>query len=171
MAPLFDVSWQSMFVPSVPLAELVLRGSFVYLALFLFMRFLLKREAGELGIADLLVVVLIADASQNAMACEYKSVTDGIVLVGTIVAWNYFFDWLAYRFEWFERFAHPHAVILIANGRLLRRNMKKELVTEEELMSQLRQQGVLEVKDVKRACMEGDGHISVVKKEPSEKKG
>jgi uncharacterized membrane protein YcaP (DUF421 family) len=58
----------------------------------------LRREPGTVGIADLLMVVLIADASQNAMAGDYRSILDGLTLILTIVFWNYFMDWLTLRF-------------------------------------------------------------------------
>jgi hypothetical protein len=97
MKDLLRIDWNSVFVPTVSLAEIVLRGTLVYLLLFLLMR-LLRREAGTLGISDLLVVVLIADTAQNAMSSDYKSVTEGAVLVGTIIAWDYSLDWLGYKF-------------------------------------------------------------------------
>jgi hypothetical protein len=58
----------------------------------------LKREAGGVGITDMLVIVLLADAAQNAMAGEYKSISDGLVLVSTIIFWSYALDWLGYRY-------------------------------------------------------------------------
>ena len=60
--------------------------------MFALLRFVLKREAGTLAITDLLVVVLIADAAQNAMADDYRSVPDGLLLVATIVFWSYALD-------------------------------------------------------------------------------
>ena len=167
METLWQVDWKAAFVPTVSVAEIVLRGSLVYLFLFTVMR-VLRREAGSIGISDLLVVVLVADAAQNAMASEYKSITEGAVLVGTIVAWDYFFDWLGYRFPGTRRLLRPAALPLIVDGRMLRRNMRRELITEEELLSQLREQGVEGVEEVKRCCLEGDGRISVIKKEPKD---
>lgn len=161
-----SIDWQSVFVPSGSLIEIVLRGSVIYLALFLMMRFVLKREAGTVGMADLLMVVLVADAAQNAMARDYKSITEGLVLVGTIVFWNYALDWLGYHWPAFEWLVHPPPLPLVKAGRMLRRNMRQEMITEDELMSHLRQQGVDDVKAVKMAYMEGDGRISVVTYEP-----
>ena len=66
----------------------------MYLALFIMLRIVLKRQAGTLGMTDLLLITLLADASQNAMAGEYNSLPDGVVLVATIILWNYIFDWL-----------------------------------------------------------------------------
>lgn len=163
MEKLFRIDWQSVFVPTVSVAEIMLRGTLIYLALFLFLRFL-RREMGVIGIADLLVVVLIADASQNAMASDYKSVTEGIILVSTIAFWDYTLDWLAYRVPRLQKFVHPPPLLLVKDGELCRRNMRKEMITKEELMSQLREQGVEEVSEVKKAYMEGDGRISVISK-------
>jgi uncharacterized membrane protein YcaP (DUF421 family) len=164
MEMLWQVDWKAAFVPTVSVAEIVLRGSFIYLFLFFVLR-VLRREAGAIGISDLLVVVLVADAAQNAMSSEYKSITEGAVLVGTIVAWDYFLDWVGYRFPAARRLLRPAALPLVVDGRMLRRNMRRELITEEELMSQLREQGVESLDEVKRCCLEGDGHISVIKKE------
>jgi hypothetical protein len=79
---MFD--WQELFVPAHPISEIILRGTNTYIMLFLILRFLLKRQSGVIGIADLLVVVLIADAAQNAMASEYKSIAEGAILVLTV---------------------------------------------------------------------------------------
>jgi uncharacterized membrane protein YcaP (DUF421 family) len=164
MDSLLRIDWNSVFVPTVSLLEIVLRGTFVYLLLFFVLR-VLRREAGALGISDLLVVVLIADAAQNAMSSEYKSVTEGAVLVGTIIAWDYSLDWLGYRFPVLGRLLRPAPLPLVKDGRPLRQNLRKEMVSMEELMSQLREQGVEHLSEVKRCYLEGDGHVSVIKKD------
>jgi uncharacterized membrane protein YcaP (DUF421 family) len=71
---LFQIDWQALLVPQHSILEMMLRGTIMYVALFLILRFLTRRQFGQLGIADLLVIVLIADAAQNAMAHEYRSV-------------------------------------------------------------------------------------------------
>jgi uncharacterized membrane protein YcaP (DUF421 family) len=114
--------------------------------------------------ADLVVVVLIAEAAQNALADGYRSVTDGVVLVGTILFWSFAFDWLSHRFRAVERVVHPPPLRLVEDGRLLRRNMRRELITEDELMTQVRLQGLQSLDDVESAYMEGDGGISVIPK-------
>jgi uncharacterized membrane protein YcaP (DUF421 family) len=164
MVNFFQVDWKSAFVPSVGIIEIILRGTLVYLMLFVLLR-LLRREAGVIGIADVLVIVLIADAAQNAMAGEYKSITEGVVLVSTIAFWDYTLDWLGYRFPRFQRFVRPAPLLLIKDGRMLRKNMRHEMISEEELISQLREQGVEHVSEVKKCYLEGDGHISVIKVE------
>lgn len=168
MEKVFAVDWEAMFVPSTSLIEMVVRGTLVYLFLFLTLRFLLKRQAGMLNIADLLVIVVIADAVQNAMGSTYESVTEGAVLVLTIVFWDYAIDWLAFRFPAVERFVRPQPVLLIDRGRLLRRNMDREMITESELKTQLRHHGIESEAEVKAAAIEADGKLSVIKKRGGE---
>jgi uncharacterized membrane protein YcaP (DUF421 family) len=157
-------------MPSLHIWELVVRGSIVYLFLFVLLR-ILRRGAGAIGISDLLVVVLIADAAQNAMASEYKSITEGLILVTTIVAWDYFLDWLGYRFPRIRPLLRPSPLLLIKDGRIQKHNLRREMITEEELIEQLREQGVETVEEVKKSYMEGDGRISVITKDSKDKKG
>jgi uncharacterized membrane protein YcaP (DUF421 family) len=162
MHPLLQIDWHALLVPSVSLLELVLRGSVVYLGILAVMR-VLRREAGELSTADLLVVVLVADAAQNAMASEYHSITEGAVLIATIFGWNYLLDWLGYRFAWVHALLHPAPLLLVRDGRLQRRNLRAEMLTVADLKEQLREQGVAELAEVKRCYLEADGRLSVIK--------
>ena len=164
MLSFIQVDWESVFVPSLSIFEVILRGSLIYLFLFVVLR-VLRRGAGAIGISDLLVVVLIADAAQNALGKEYRSVTEGIVLVLTIVGWDYLFDWLGFRVPALRPLLRPQALLLIKNGKLQKRNIRKEMLSEEELLGELREQGVARVEDVKFSFMESNGHISVVKKD------
>jgi uncharacterized membrane protein YcaP (DUF421 family) len=132
------------------------------------LRFFLKRQAGALGISDLLVVVLLADAAQNAMGADYRSAPEGAALILTIVFWDYALDWLAFRFPAFERVVRPRPLLLIRNGRLQRRNIAREKVTDEELESQLRHHGLDSPAEVREAFMEADGRLSVVKRAKEE---
>lgn len=158
----FDVDWAKTFLPETPLLEIFLRGTVVYLVLFGVLRVVMRREAGAVGITDLLVVVLLADAAQNAMADDYTSIPDGVLLVATIVFWSHTLNWLGFRYPLIQRFVHPAPLKLVEDGRLLRRNMRRELVTEDEILSQIRLQGINDLQEVEEAYMEGDGRISVV---------
>ncbi len=135
----------------------------MYLGLFVLMRVILKRQTGAVGMSDLLLITLLADASQNGMAGEYHSITEGLALVLTIVFWNYALDWLSYRFEWFRKLIEPQPLPLIRNGNMIRENMRRELITVEELHGHLREQGIEHIAEVARATIESDGRISVVK--------
>jgi uncharacterized membrane protein YcaP (DUF421 family) len=142
MEGLLQIDYRSIFVPSLHLAEVVLRGTLVYLFLFIILR-VLRREAGAISIADLLVVVLIADAAQNAMASEYKSITEGAVLVGTIASWDYFLDWMGYRFPWFHRLLTPAPLPLIKDGRIMKKTPAPRTDHRRRTVGQLRASKIL----------------------------
>ncbi len=168
MDGVFGVDWGATLAPDTPLLEIFVRGSVTYIALFMLLRIIPKRESGAASITDLLVIVLIADAAQNAMSDDYTSITDGLLLVATIIFWSWMFNWLSFRFPRMERLLSPPSLPLVRDGRMLRRNMQKEMITEDELLSQLRLQGVSSVSDVKEARIESDGRISVVCDSPQQ---
>jgi len=158
------VDWAGVFGLSVPPLELIVRGSAMYLLLFLLFRVVVRRRVGAVGMADILVLVIVADAAQNAMAGEYKSVTDGAILVGTILGWDMLIDWANWRFPALRGWLEAPPLLLVRNGHVIRRNLRHEFVTEDELESKLRQQGVKDVSEVAEARMESDGEVSVIKK-------
>lgn len=160
-----SLDWAALFALHVSPAELVVRGSLMYWLLFLVFRFVLKRDVGAVGIADILLLVLIADASQNAMAGGYETVAEGLVLVATLVGWNYLFDWAAFRWKAVRRFVEPPPLLLVRRGRLLHRNLRAEHVTLNELKAHLRAHGLVSWHGVRAAYMESDGTFTVVKDE------
>ena len=170
MDAIFHVEWAELAVPTHSILEIVVRGTLMYLALFLILRFVMKRQTGSLGIADVLVIVVIADAAQNAFSKNYESITEGVILVLVIVFWDFLIDWASFRFPALRPILQRPPLPLITNGRLVRRNMHQEFVTDDDLMSQLRKQGIEDIADVKSAYMEGDGQLSVVEVEKPEGK-
>jgi uncharacterized membrane protein YcaP (DUF421 family) len=83
--------------------------------------------------------------------------------VATIAFWDFIIDWASFRFPALKRLGHAAPLQLIHDGRLLRRNLRKELVTLEELQGHLRKEGIDDIAKVKDAYMEGDGKISIVR--------
>ncbi|MDM0000600.1 DUF421 domain-containing protein [Variovorax sp. J22P240] len=152
-----------LFAREFPVWHMVVRGTVVYWFLLLVFRFVLRRDVGSMGVADLLFVVLVADAASNAMQGEYKSINDGLVLLATLVAWNFVLDWLSYRFAAVARFLEPQPEVLVRHGRVVRKAMKREMITMEELEGKLREAGVEALSEVRIARLEGDGKLSVFK--------
>src|SRR4051812_14078039 len=112
MPPMLSVDWLDIFGFTVSPIELVVRGTLVYFFLFCLFRFVVHRDVGGLGVSDLLLLVIIADASQNAMAGEYSSVSDGFVLISTLVGWSLALNFLSFRFRAFRRFVIPPPICL-----------------------------------------------------------
>lgn len=156
------VNWGKVLLPDTPLLEIFVRGTLTYFAIYILLRVVLKRETGGVDVTDVLVIVLIADAAQNAMAGDYTSVPDGILLVATIIGWSATVTWLGYKFPIFERLVHSAPLPLVKDGQLLRRNMAREFVTKEEIESQLRLHGLEELSDAKLVFMESDGQFSII---------
>lgn len=155
------MDWSQLFGFSVNPAEIVLRGTAIYWFIFLLFRFILRRDIGAIGITDIMLLVLIADAASNGMSGGYDSITDGCILIATLAGWNYILDWMSFHFPAARRAIQPPPLALIRDGQLQRRAMRKELITMEELNGKLREQGIEKVDEVKIAYLEEDGEISV----------
>jgi uncharacterized membrane protein YcaP (DUF421 family) len=158
------INWSQVFGIQTPLLEIVIRGSLMYLALFFLLRVVLRRESGDVSKSDTLVVVLLADAAQNGMAGSYISVPDGIALVAVIIAWSHLLNFLGYHSKFFERILYPSKLMIIKDGRMLRHNMRKELITVNELMTEVRKQGYSDISEIKSGYIESDGNFSFIDK-------
>ena len=163
MPNVFDINWNSLFQPSLGLAEIFVRGSLIYLALFLIFRFIVRRQSGNFGPADLLAIVLVADAAQNAMGKDYSSVTEGVLLVMTIVGWEYVLDWLAWRYPKLRPLLKVPPLKLVENGKLIDKNLRSEMLSEDEVIAGLREKGVRSLHDIEAAYLEASGKIAVIK--------
>jgi uncharacterized membrane protein YcaP (DUF421 family) len=150
-----------MFIPTESILEIIIRGTIMYLGMYALLR-VFRRQAGTVGIADLLVIVVIADAAQNGMAGDSKSITEALILITTIVLWDWFFDWLGFSSRFFGRILEPQPLLLIENGKIIKKHLDQELIKEEDLRSQLREQGISEIGSVKKCFLESNGHFSVL---------
>lgn len=158
----FPDSWLKIFAPETPLLELLVRGAVLYFGILFLLRFMPRRSGGELAIMDLIFALLIAQAAAHALG-DYTSVTDGLILIVNVMGWNYLMNALSYRVPLIERLVSAPPLLVVQNGLLLRRNMRREFLTEEELMSCLRKQGIEDLKEVKAAYVESEGQITVVR--------
>lgn len=152
----------ALFQLSVPWWEIVLRGSLMFWFLFLIFRCLLRRDMGNVGIGDFLFVVIVADASQNAMSGDAKSIADGMVLVAVLVSWNLLLDWLSFRSPRLRRLLEAPPLPLIHHGQLQTRAMRREFITKEEILAKLRETGIEKISQVKYMQLETDGQLSII---------
>lgn len=157
------IDWTTLFAPGSPPLEMFVRGTVIYAFIFVVLRMAGRRDTGSVGVADLLMLMLIADAAGNAMSGDSSSVLDGMVVVATIIFWTVLLDRLAFWFPSLRRWLQADRVCLVRDGNIQRRGMRREYLTHEELMSELRLQGIEHLSQVKHAYMESNGHISVIK--------
>ena len=165
-----SIDWSGMFGFSMSPWELMLRGTAMYWFIFIALRVAGRRDLGSFSTTDMLLLVLIADAAQNGMAAQYNSVTEGALLVLTLVFWSAASNRIAYFFPATRPFFEPRRILLIKDGKLQRRGMRREYVSEDELMEELRLHEINNVAEVLYAYIESTGDISV-KKKSNEPKG
>ncbi len=150
---------------SIPPLELFVRGTLMFWFLFLIFRLILRRDIGSASISDFLFVVILGDAAQNSMIGDGHSVSDGVMLISTLVFWNFSIDWLSYKFPVINRLISVRKLCLVRDGKLQRRNMRKEFITVDEVYEKMREAGLEHLDQVKHMYMESDGEISVIKRE------
>jgi uncharacterized membrane protein YcaP (DUF421 family) len=160
-----DFDLAGIFSFTVSPLELMLRGTLMYWFLFLVFRFILRRDVGSLGISDFLFVVILGDAAQNGMIGSATSATDGMVLIATLVFWSYMLDFMSFQFPVIQRLTSAPRLCLVRDGKLLRRNMRREFITDEELNAKIRQEGVDDIATIKRMYLEADGEMSLIRQD------
>ena len=154
--------WSILFTADTPWLELVLRGTIIFFSLLVLMRFVGQRESGGLGMSDLLVVVLVGAALGDSMTGGGDNIADGLVPVVTVMFWSVVMDALTYRWPRLTRLLKGRPRPLIVDGRLDRSAMRREFISEDELLAQLRTHGLTEISQVRRAHLEANGEISVI---------
>jgi uncharacterized membrane protein YcaP (DUF421 family) len=164
MSALFHVDWQRLFVPQLSLLEIIIRGIVVYVGLCLQLRIVLKRQAGHVALADLLVITLVAGVCRNPLVADAYSIPDGLGVVAVVLISSYAADWLSYYSPFFHRLSHPPRVELIRDGQVVDANLRRELMTDSQLHCQLRHKGVADPEEVAEAWIESSGEITVIRK-------
>ncbi|MEI6750563.1 MAG: YetF domain-containing protein, partial [Bacteroidota bacterium] len=113
-------------------------------------------------VVDLVFILLISNAVQNAMVGPDSTLSGGLVAASTLFLVNYLLKYLQYRFPKFSKVVQGDATMLIYKGKFIEAHMKKAKISEDELMEAVREHGVASVKEVDLAIMEVDGSISVL---------
>lgn len=137
----------------------------IYIFLIAGLRLLGKRELGQMTVYDFVLVVVLANAVQNAMVGDDTSLGGGIVAALTLLVMNRLFTLLLNQSDAFERTMVGEPVLIIRDGHLLRNRLRVEGVSREQVMAALREHGIADVGDAQMAVLEVDGTISVVPKD------
>ena len=146
-------------------SELVTRSAIVFSFLFIVFRIWGKKHFGQLTPFDFILLLIMSEAVQNAIVGEEKSLSGGIITVGTMMLLNIILNKITFHSERAEKIIQGVPKDLIKNGIIDRTVMNKETITEQELNEAIRKQGVLKIEDVGLATIETNGEISVIKKE------
>jgi uncharacterized membrane protein YcaP (DUF421 family) len=155
---------EGMWHLSAPWWEFVLRGVIVYLFLLILLRITGKRQVGQLAPFDLVLLLILSNAVQNAMNAGDNSVLAGLILATTLIGLNALVGVATYRSRKLETLLEGRPEVLVYNGRVFPRVMRHQQITELELETALRGAGCETVADVHLAVLENNGHVSVLSK-------
>jgi len=151
-----------VFQPETPLLEIVARVAILYLALVVLLRLVGRREVGQLTPLDLLAMLLLSETVSPALTANDDSLPAVLTAATTLVVVVALVGRLGYRSRRVERWMEGEPVPLIVHGRVDRDACAKHRVTEQELASAARKQGVATLAHVALATLEPDGTISVI---------
>ena len=148
-----------MWVFDKTLLEIVLRATIVYIVVLIGIRLTGKREVGQMTPFDLVLLLLISNAVQNAMTGPDTSISGGLVAAGTLLVINVILSRFEWRFKNFRSLVEGTPTLMISNGEIIKANVSKERVTEEEVLQALHEHGIEKISDVSLAILEVDKRI------------
>jgi len=148
---------------ATPWLEIIALCAIVYLVVLVGIRLSGKRELGQMTPFDLVLILLIANAVQNAMIGNDNSLVGGLLAAVVLIVLNFTVGRAARRWLGFGRLLKGHAAVLINRGIVIEAHLKQEGIDNDELIAALREHGVASVDDVRLAVLEVDGSISVLK--------
>ncbi len=148
-----------------PYIHIIISTTGVYLFIILALRILGKTELAQLSITDLIFVLLISNAVQNAMVGADTSLGGGILAASVLFVINFIFKKLKYKFPKLRKVLEGEPVILIHNGKIIESNCQKNNISKEELLQAIREHGSHTIEEVDSLILESDGNISVVSNE------
>ena len=155
------IDFEALFAIKGSVLETILRSTILYFGILFLMRILPRRTGGELAVMDLIFLLLIAEAATHSIG-DYSSLTEGFIAIGTLMTWDYLVNMLSFHIPIVEKLFSAPPIQIVKRGKMLRRSMRSEYITEEELMENLRKQGLDDISQVKHAFVEGDGKITIV---------
>ena len=151
-----------LFALAMPWWEFMLRAVVVYAVVLGMVRLSGKRALGQITPFDVLLIVLLGNAVQNALLGEDTSLAGGLLLAATLIAINYAVGWLVSRSRRMERLVEGEPVLVARDGKLLESVLRRELLTRADFDAALRQQGCRSIGEVELALLETNGHITIV---------
>lgn len=151
-----------LFSPGTPIITIALRTVIIYFVILVGFRLTGKREIGQFTPFDLVLILLIANAVQNAMVGPDVSLTGGIVAAVTLLVVNYIVSFIADRSRIVRELTAGTPTLLVNDGGIIERHMRREHITMDDLQAAMREHGIDSVSDVQIAVLEVDGSISIV---------
>ncbi len=153
-----------IWLPEIPVWEIIVRAIIVFLFVLIIIRISGKRDVGEMSPADLILLLLMSASAHSSLAGSDKSILGGLIGVGTLLGVNYIFNSIAFRSKGFEKFLKGHPEVIVQNGEVQMKILKRHRLSLMQLKVGLRKEGIEEIDDVRIAVLEPDGEITAFKK-------
>ena|SRR5579862_2356744 len=144
--------------------DLVLRAIAVFFFVLVLTRVIGRRELSQLAPFDLILLIILGDALQQGLTQDDYSVTGAILIVGTFAVLQVGFSWLGFRFRAIRPILEGEPLIIVQDGKLIERNLKRERLTYDELMESARLHEIAGLDEIRWAVIERNGEISFIKK-------
>jgi uncharacterized membrane protein YcaP (DUF421 family) len=144
--------------------DLVLRTALVFGFLLVLTRVIGRRELSSLQPFDLILLIVLGDAVQQGLTQDDYSLTGAFLVIGTFAVLQVFVSWIGYRFPRARPVLEGEPIIIIDDGQLIERNLKRERLTKQEIAEQARIQQIAHISDVRWGVLETNGQISFIKK-------
>ena len=140
--------------------DLVFRTVFVFVLIFVVTRAVGRRELASMEPFDMILLVVIGDLVQQGVTQSDYSLTGATTVISTIALLTVFTAWLSYRVRRLRPVLEGEPVVLVVDGEVLDRNLRRERMTRDELEAEARQQQIDSLDDVRFAVLETNGKIS-----------
>ena len=143
--------------------DIVLRGIFVFVFLYVLMRMIGRRELSSLEPFDLILLIVLGDAVQQGLTQDDYSLTGAFLAIGTIAILQIAVSYANFRFPKLRPVLDGEPIVIVQDGKPIEKNLKRERVTIEDLAAAARMQSIASLDDVQWAVMETSGAISFIK--------
>jgi len=144
--------------------DLALRAIFLYAFVVLMMRVTGRRELSTMSAFDLVLLIILGDAIQQGLTQDDYSVTGAVIVVSTIAALQVGTSYLSFRSRRARRVLEGEPIVIVQDGKLIERNLKRERLTEDEVAEEMRAQQIASVEDVEWGILETNGTMSFIPK-------
>src|SRR5262245_4385402 len=160
-------TWADMFRLTLPVLEKIIRPWVIYVFLIVGLRLAGKRELAQINTFDLVVLLMLSNTVQNAIIGDDNSVTGGVIGAASLMVLNYLVVRFLFRRTKLDRFLEGSPVVLIKNGRVLRKHLDRELISIQELTAAAHKQGFRSLDDIEECVLETGGSLAFIAKDPA----
>jgi uncharacterized membrane protein YcaP (DUF421 family) len=143
--------------------DIVLRTAAVFVFLLVLTRVIGRRELSSLEPFDLILLIVLGDAVQQGLTQDDYSLTGAFLVIGTFAILQVFVSWIGYRFPSTRPVLEGEPIIIIQDGELIERNLKRERLTRQEIAEEARNQQIAHISEVRWGVLETNGKISFIK--------